>query len=146
MKLTGYHWQQTDTTVTNDMQTTRFDAHTIFLPRFTSDCPMKSLKPGSHTIVVHTQSGITQRLSGTVADCLRTLCEPGLTLSDTLRLSDHPIYLQLSSKKCHHTIRFFMHFTRYLVRYYSDIVESGYREQISGSVRPALDFLSGSRR
>ena len=56
MDPTGYHWQQTDTTVTNDMHTTRFDAHTIFSSRFTSDCPMKSL-----------------------------------TLSDSLRLPDHPI-------------------------------------------------------
>ena len=56
MKLTTYHLQQTDSTVTNDMQPTRFYVQTTFSSRFTSDCPMKSL-----------------------------------TLSDFLRLPDHPI-------------------------------------------------------
>ena len=43
MQLTGYQLQQTESIVTNDVHTTRFHAHTTFLPRFTSDCPIKSL-------------------------------------------------------------------------------------------------------
>ena len=34
MQLTGYQLQQTESTITNHMHTTPFDAHTIFLPRF----------------------------------------------------------------------------------------------------------------
>ena len=41
-------------------------------------CPNDVLRLCSHR-----KSGITRRLSGTVADCLKTMCEPGLTGAET---------------------------------------------------------------
>ena len=38
-------------------------------------------------ICSHRKSGITRRLSGTVADCLKTLCEPGLIFEHVQNLT-----------------------------------------------------------